>query len=68
MTSVKIIKDLKTINNHMFGTEHYFSLVFVTCVEVKIKKIFKEKESSEISKILGLITNIEEYQKTHNHV
>ena len=52
----------------MFGTEHYFFLVFVTCVEVKIKKIFKEKESSEISKILGLITNTEEYQKTHNHV
>ena len=26
-------------------------------------KIFKEEESIEILKILGLITNIEEYQK-----
>ena len=31
-------------------------------------KIFKEEESIEILKILGLITNIEEYQKIYNHV
>ena len=30
-------------------------------------KIFKEEESIEILKILGLITNIEEYQKIYNH-
>ena len=27
------------------------------------ERIFKEKESSEILKVLGLINNIEEYQK-----
>ena len=34
---------------------------------MNMKKIFKE-ESTEILKILGLITNIEEYQKIYNHV
>ena len=33
-------------------------LVFITIVEVKMKKIFKEEESIEIAKILGLIINI----------
>ena len=32
------------------------------------KKVFKEEESTEILKIHGLITNIEEYQKVYNHV
>ena len=31
------------------------------------EKIFKEEESIEILKILGLINNIEEYQKIQNH-
>ena len=31
-------------------------------------KIFKEEESIEMLKLLGLITNIEEYQKIYNHV
>ena len=30
---------------------------------MKMKRIFKEEESIEISKILGLINNIEESQK-----
>ena len=34
----------------------------------KYKKVFKEKEPIEILKFLGLITNIEEYQKKYNHV
>ena len=33
-----------------------------------MKKVFKEEESIEILKILGLITNKEEYQKLYNHV
>ena len=32
------------------------------------EKIFKKEESIEILKILGLITNVEEYQKIYNHV
>ena len=31
------------------------------------KKIFKEKESIEILKVLGLINNKEEHQKIYNH-
>ena len=30
-------------------------------------KIFKEEKSIEILKILGLINNIEKYQKIYNH-
>ena len=33
-----------------------------------IWKIFKDKESDEMLKIIGLYTNIEEYQKLCNHV
>ena len=32
------------------------------------QKIFKEEESIEILKILGLVINVEEYQKIYNHV
>ena len=31
------------------------------------EKMFKEEESIEVLKILGLINNIEEYQKIWNH-
>ena len=31
------------------------------------EKIFKEEESTEILKILGLINNTEEHQKIYNH-
>ena len=31
------------------------------------KKIFREEESVEILTIIGLITNIEEYQDIYNH-
>ena len=36
--------------------------------DYEYENIFKEEESVEILKILGLITNIEEYQKIYNHV
>ena len=32
------------------------------------EKIFKEEESIEILKVLGVITNVEEYQKIYGHV
>ena len=32
------------------------------------KKIFEEDESIEILEIIGLITNIEEYQKIYDHI
>ena len=43
------------------------SIAYSKC-SCKYKKIFEEEESIEILKILGLITNIEEYQKIYNHV
>ena len=35
---------------------------------MNMKKLFKEEESIEISKILGLITNIEDYPKLYIRV
>ena len=32
------------------------------------EQTFTEEESTKILKIIGLITNIEEYQKIYNHV
>ena len=43
------------------------SFVYSKCGH-EYEKVFKEEESIEILKILGLINNIEEYQKTYNHV
>ena len=34
---------------------------------MNIKTIFKDEESIQILKILGLINNTEEYQKIYNH-
>ena len=42
------------------------SIVCSTCCN-EYRKIFKEEESIEKLKILGLINNIEEYQKMYNH-
>ena len=46
----------------MFVIKHFFFLVFVTNVWKWRWKIFKEEESTEISKIFGLINNIEKYE------
>ena len=43
------------------------SIVYSKCGH-KYEKIFKKEESIEILKVLGLINNIEEYQKVYNHV
>ena len=42
--------------------------MFTVNVVKNMKKIFKEEELFEILKILGLIDNIEGYQKIYNHV
>ena len=42
------------------------SIVYNKCSH-GCKKTFKEEESTEILKILDLITNVEEYQKMYNH-
>ena len=43
------------------------SIVYSKCGH-EYEKIFKEDESIEILKILGLIKNIAEHQKIYNHV
>ena len=48
-------KDWKTLKYDAFLIKHKFFLVFVTST-----KIFKEKESIEILKFLGLINNTNE--------
>ena len=41
--------------------------MFTVSVIINIKKIFKEKQSIKILKIIGLIINLVEYQKIYNH-
>ena len=50
-----------------FKKHKVFLLLIVTVVMHMKKKKIKEEESIELLKILGLINNIEEYQKIHNH-
>ena len=56
----------KKLEYYIFLKEVF--LLFTVSVVMNMKKIFKEKDSIEILKIVGLIANIEEYQKLHNHV
>ena len=42
----------------MFSNKHQLFLLFVVNVKIKMKKWFKEKESTEILKILNLIESI----------
>ena len=44
----------------------YIYVVYSNCGH-EYEKIFKEQKSIEISKILGSINNIEEYQKIYKH-
>ena len=43
--------------------KHQFFLLFALSVKMKMKKKIKDEESNEMLKNLGLINNIEEYQK-----
>ena len=57
------LENLKNLNYHVF-LKNIRSFAVIVVINIKI---FKEEESIEILKILGLITNIEEYQKIYNH-
>ena len=63
----KKYKGLKSLKYHIFAIKHYFFLVFVIKCGSEDEQIFMEEESIKILKIIGLITNIEEYQKIYNH-
>ena len=60
------MKSINNLKNLKYVIKHYSFLVFVTNVEVKINKYF-ERKSFKTLKILGLMTDIEEYQKIYNH-
>ena len=61
------IENLKNLNITYFQKILSLSIVYRKCGH-KYEKIFKEEESIEILGILGLINNIEVYQKIYNHV
>ena len=52
------IKNLQTLKYHVFSTKNIISSYYH-----EDEKIFKEEESIEILKSLGLIIQIEKYQK-----
>ena len=53
------VRDLKKLN--------YYIYIVYSQGGHQYEKIFKEQKSIEISKILGSINNIEEYQKIYKH-
>ena len=62
--SIENLKNLKTL--YLLEKTLVLSIIFNKC-KIEDEKMFKEKESIEILKILGLIHNIEEYEKIENH-
>ena len=56
-----------TINIENFTKTKILYMLFTVSVVMNLKKIFKEEKSVDIAKILGLIDNIEEYQKIYTH-
>ena len=53
-------------------TSHLLEKTLALCIicckcKNEDQQLFKEEEWIEILKLLGLINNIEEYQKTYNH-
>ena len=61
------IENFKKLNYHIFKKILSPSIVYSKCGH-EYEKIFKEEESIDILKNLGLISNVEEYQKIFNHV
>ena len=42
--TAKSIKNLESLESHIFVIKHYFFLAFVSTVEVKMKKYLKKKD------------------------
>ena len=67
-----ICKKYKEFKNskisYIFYKKFLFSSILNKCESEYEKKKIMEEESVEILKILGLITNMEKYQKIYNHV
>ena len=60
------IENLGKLKHIIYKKRLSLSIVYSKCSH-EYKKIFKEEESIEILKILGLTNNIEQYQKIYNH-
>ena len=67
MFAINIENLKKTKISYIFKKALSLSIVYSKCGH-ECEKIFKEEESIEILRILGLIHNIEEHQKIYNHV
>ena len=63
----KYRKSKKIKISYIFKKILSLSIVYSKCGH-EYEKIFQEEESMKILKILGLITNIEEYNRIYNHV
>ena len=67
--NLKLSSKLKYLNikvHIFFNKKLILSIDYSKCGH-EYEKIFKEEGSVEILKILGLINNIDEYQKIYNH-
>ena len=62
------IKNLKTLKYYILKKKTLDLFFAYSKCGHEYKKLFKEEESIEILKIIGLITNTEEYQKMYNYV
>ena len=64
-----IVLSIENLKNLKFKPLTKNVSFFIICIkrENENEEIFKEEGSIEILKILGLIHNIEEYQKIQNH-
>ena len=61
------IENLKKLKYYIFFKKTLnLYIVYSKCYH-EYKKIFKEEQSIEILKIIGLISNTEELQKIYNH-
>ena len=62
----KYEKSKKSKISYIFQKTLSLSIVYSKCGH-EYKKIFKDEESVEVLKILGLINNIEEYLQIYNY-
>ena len=59
--------ELKTLKYHIFLKKPLGISIVSSKRGHEYKKTFKEEKSIEILKIIGSVTNIEEYQNVYNH-
>ena len=58
-------EDLKKLKYHTFLEKHQVFIFFTIIMVMNMKKTFQEVESIKIIKFLGLVNDIEVYQKIY---